>query len=331
MALFTHSEFQKTIFRHLTFQPDVQNHRTVWANPGRPELGSVLVYERPGCYILSAADYMVPENFSVKFENTQLQLRFGSFYEGKTCFQIEGLAARSSTPTSFLVLEKHTKGIQFWKAGQHFKGVEFTLFPKYLAALEELDPKSHIFTGFPINMTYPALPSTIVSSIWQLSKMTFSDDLTPIILEGILLQCMGTLTQILSKEGFAAFHTQPTAKLGNRTLNFSSADLQSIRQAAGILTENIAAPPSIDELSKRVYLNRQKLEAGFSLCYHMTIGQYIRSCRMAEAARLLAETQLQIQEIGTAVGYTSSASFIKVFRQTYQVTPLAFRKAARES
>lgn len=329
MPLLTHSEFQKIIFQNLTFLPDFQPNRTKWANPAHPELGSVLVYERPGCYILSSADYTVPKAFSVAFENPQKLLRFGSFYDGKTSFQIEGVSASSSTPSSFLVWEEHTRGVQFWKAGQHFKGIEFTLFPAYLEQLETLDPRIRGFSDLRKNLTCSFLPPKVVSTIWQLTQMTADHTLTPLVLEGVLLQCMGFLTETLSDGGFSSVCTLPAAKLGSRTLTFSSADLQAIDRAAGLLRETICNPPTITELSKQVYLNRQKLEAGFALSYHMTIGQYIRSCRMAEAARLLTESRMQIQEISAAVGYSSCASFIKLFRQTYQVTPLAFRKASR--
>lgn len=330
MALYTHKEFQKTIFHHLSFHPTQHKFYTKWDNPARPETGFVLVYERPEYYILSVADYKVPRTFSISFEGSHHMLRFGCLYEGKTSFQVEGIPSRSSSPTDFIVWEEHVKGYQFWNAGSHFRGIEFALFPSYLEKLQEIDPRVADFAWLPKNLCCPFLPASVVSTMWQLFRMTYENSLTPLVLEGFLLQCMGTLTTTLSEHNFSISAVVPTVRLGKRTLTFNSFDLTAIEQAAEILRTNLCSPPSVFQLSKQVFLNEQKLQAGFSLCYHMTIGQYIRGCRMAEATRLLTETTQSIQQIGEAVGYTSCASFIKAFRQTYCITPLAFRNASQE-
>lgn len=325
MPLYTHGEFQRAIFHNLSFRPSREGICTKWDNPAQPELGSVLVYERPESYILSAADYTVPRTFSIPFEGTQHLLRFGCFYEGKTSFRMEGVPSRSSSPTAFLVWEEHARGYQIWNAGKHFRGIEFALFPAYLDKLMEIDPRVADFSLLPANLSCPSLPPSVVSAMWQLSDMTASFSLEPLVLEGILLQCMGTLTDALFEGQFSISDHAPTVYLGRRKLTFSSYDLMAIRQGKEILTENLSDPPSIRQLSKQVFLNEQKLQAGFSLCYHMTIGQYIRTCRMAEAARLLTATDLPVRQISEAVGYKSCASFIQAFRQIYKASPLSFR------
>ena len=331
MASYTHTEFQKAIFHQLSFQPTQHKFYTKWDNPASPETGSVLVYERPGYYILSIADYKVPKTFSISFEGCQHLLRFGCLYEGKTNFRVEGIPSRSSSPTSFFVWEDCAKGYQLWNSGNHLKGIEFALFPSYLKKLQEIDSRVADFAYLPKNLCYPFLPPSVVSTMWQLFSMVSDNCLTPLMLEGFLLQCIGILTTVLPERGSSISIVIPTVQLGKRTLTFNSFDLTAIEQAAEILRKNLCNPPSVLQLSKQVFLNEQKLQAGFSLCYHMTIGQYIRGCRMAEATRLLTETNHPIHQIGTSVGYASCASFIKAFRQTYHMTPLAFRNANQEN
>ena len=75
-----------------------------------------------------------------------------------------------------------------------------------------------------------------------------------------------------------------------------------------------------------VFLNEQKLKAGFSAKYHMSIRQYTTSVRMTVAENLLSTTDLSIDEIAQKVGYNHSANFIKMFKKVHGKTPLAFRK-----
>ena len=56
-----------------------------------------------------------------------------------------------------------------------------------------------------------------------------------------------------------------------------------------------------------VFLNQQKLKAGFSTKYHMSISQYTTSLRMAIAENLLSTTQLSVDEI-TAIPLDMSIS-----------------------
>ncbi|MDY3359828.1 MAG: AraC family transcriptional regulator, partial [Clostridium celatum] len=85
-------------------------------------------------------------------------------------------------------------------------------------------------------------------------------------------------------------------------------------------------PPTIKALSKMVFLNEQKLKAGFSAKYHMSISQYTNSIRMTLAENLLSTTELGIDEISKQLGYNYSGNFIKMFKKTHGKTPLAFRK-----
>ena len=76
-----------------------------------------------------------------------------------------------------------------------------------------------------------------------------------------------------------------------------------------------------------VFLNEQKLKAGFSAKYHMSISQYTTSIRMTMAENLLSTTDLSIDEISKMVGYNYSGNFVKMFKKVHGKTPLAFRKS----
>jgi AraC family transcriptional regulator, transcriptional activator of pobA len=60
-----------------------------------------------------------------------------------------------------------------------------------------------------------------------------------------------------------------------------------------------------------------------------TVQGWIRERRMAEARRLLAETELTVEAIAGRVGYRDAGYFIRHLRRDHARTPLAWRRAGR--
>jgi AraC-like DNA-binding protein len=50
---------------------------------------------------------------------------------------------------------------------------------------------------------------------------------------------------------------------------------------------------------------------------------------MAEARRLLVETDLSAEEVGLRVGYGDAGYFTRTFRRVHGATPLGWRRAGR--
>ena len=144
-----------------------------------------------------------------------------------------------------------------------------------------------------------------------------------------MLQCLGELAEAAAEIYFSPQDRPLTLVLGKRRLSFSAADHQAIHQARRLITEHPEVNHTIASLSRQVYLNEQKLKAGFAFCYHTTIGAYLKDCRMARAAELLVNTNLSVHDIAHACGYGSNAGFSKAFRQKYALTPLRFRSQKR--
>ena len=57
--------------------------------------------------------------------------------------------------------------------------------------------------------------------------------------------------------------------------------------------------------------------------------EWISERRMAEARRLLVETDLSVEEVGHRVGYKDLGYFVRSFRRAHGSTPLAWRRAGR--
>lgn len=331
MIVKSSDEFKAEVLKVLSFKKYIYDHYSLYTNKSRPELGYLISYSREGYYSLDIADYTIPVDFSVFFDNPELLMRFGVVYEGSTEFKIENNPVSSFTPSSFFVVEKDLKGHQIWKRGQHFHGAEITIHSRYFEdIINSSFPRAVDLDFFIKNYTYIYLPLEIVEIIRQLCTLTNQNLLTDIYLEGKILECIAILMNEVSKSSENAFTNQISygnINIGkNRTIKLTSSDIKAIQETHKILGECYSNPPDIKTLSKMVFLNEQKLRAGFSKHYHMTIGEYTNHIRMTTAANLLSTTDLSIEDIANKVGYNYSANFIKMFKKIYGKTPLKFRK-----
>jgi AraC-like DNA-binding protein len=331
MIVHSSEEFKAIVLDKLSFSKIQSDYYTLYTNKDRPELGYLISYCRVGYYNLGIADYTIPQDFSVAFDNPELLMRFGIVYEGITEFKIHNNPVSSFTPSSFFVIEKDIKGQQNWKKGQHFHGTEITIYESYFNEIIKPNfPNMPAFDSFIKNHTYIYLPLEIVEIIRQLQSLAYDNALNSLYLEGKILECLAILINEVSRSQENAFTNQinyGNIKIGtNRVMKLTSSDINAIQKAHNIIEKNYSNPPGIKALSKMVFLNEQKLKAGFSKHYHMSIGEYTNHVRMTAAANLLSTTDLSIEDIASMVGYNYSANFSKMFKKIYGKTPLKFRK-----
>ena len=327
----TTKDFQATVLNKMTFKPYETKNYTIYKNENNPELGHFIKYSREEYYDFGIGDYTIPADFSISFDHNEEIMRFGTVYTGETSFEIEDNPVSSFTPSSFFVVEKTIQGKQFWKKGQHFHGAEITIYKKYFdEVIRPNFPNTLDFDNFISNYTYRYLPLEISTIIQRLRSMSEVNELTPIYLESKILESIALLSKELNSSPENVFTNQLNygkIKIGkDRYITLTASDAHAIQKAHDILTEEACNPPTIKALSKMVFLNEQKLKAGFSAKYHMSISQYTNSIRMTLAENLLSTTDLSIDEIAKQLGYNYSGNFVKMFKKTHGKTPLAFRK-----
>ena len=327
----TTKDFQATVLNKMTFKPYETKNYTIYKNENNPELGHFIKYSREEYYDFGIGDYTIPADFSISFDHNEEIMRFGTVYTGETSFEIEDNPVSSFTPSSFFVVEKTIQGKQFWKKGQHFHGAEITIYKKYFdEVIRPNFPNTLDFDNFISNYTYRYLPLEISTIIQRLRSMSEVNELTPIYLESKILESIALLSKELNSSPENVFTNQLNygkIKIGkDRYITLTASDAHAIQKAHDILTEEACNPPTIKALSKIVFLNEQKLKAGFSAKYHMSISEYTNSIRMTMAENLLSTTELSIDEISKQRGYNYSGNFVKMFKKTHGKTPLAFRK-----
>jgi AraC-like DNA-binding protein len=99
-----------------------------------------------------------------------------------------------------------------------------------------------------------------------------------------------------------------------------------IKKAKDIIIENMAQPPSLEVLSKRVGLNVKKLKMGFKEFYGAPVFTFLLNYKLDYSKKLLEQNQLNVSEVAIHVGYSNSSHFIAAFKKKFGITPKQFTK-----
>ncbi len=87
--------------------------------------------------------------------------------------------------------------------------------------------------------------------------------------------------------------------------------------------ENITA----NQLAKKLYISPRQLARIVHKCYNAPLHKVITKKRVESAAKLLCESDLSVEEISLAVGFSTKSCFYRAFRKEYNMTPLFYRKS----
>lgn len=111
---------------------------------------------------------------------------------------------------------------------------------------------------------------------------------------------------------------------------FYSGQIEKIKAVHKLLTEHPAETYTTEQLAKQFDLSPAALKGGFKGVYGSPIYTYIRAHRMNLAASMLVtDRQKKVIDIAAAVGYDNPSKFAAAFKETFGVTPAAYRKDRR--
>jgi len=83
---------------------------------------------------------------------------------------------------------------------------------------------------------------------------------------------------------------------------------------------------SLKKISQVAMLAENHLLRNFCQVFHISPFQYITNLKIAEAKRQIIETDKNITEIATSLGYSSLSNFSYYFKNTVGLSPIALRK-----
>lgn len=106
-------------------------------------------------------------------------------------------------------------------------------------------------------------------------------------------------------------------------------DLELIKKAKQYIYNNYQKDITLRALARVVGTNETKLKKGFKKLYGKTFGEILRNERLLKAKTLLEEGNQNITEIARSVGYSSSSTFTRRFKEKYEILPVQYRGIRR--
>ena len=101
--------------------------------------------------------------------------------------------------------------------------------------------------------------------------------------------------------------------------------VRPIRDAMRFIEANCTQPLTLERVAERVHLNASYFCTIFKKETGQNFSNYLTSCRIKEAKRLLRESSLNIAQICSAVGYTDNKHFSQTFTKSVGIKPSAYR------
>ncbi|WNJ20225.1 AraC family transcriptional regulator [Pontibacter sp. G13] len=96
--------------------------------------------------------------------------------------------------------------------------------------------------------------------------------------------------------------------------------------AATFIQERLQSRIDLDDLADRASMSRPTFFRQFKQHFGMSPVSYIKQERLKAAKVLLADPAKSVASVSYEVGYSSPSYFIKHFRESYGMSPTAFRK-----
>ena len=111
-------------------------------------------------------------------------------------------------------------------------------------------------------------------------------------------------------------------------VRISRQDIDALNNVASYINDHFNSDLPLDMLARIACMGTTKLKNSFKHIYHCTISEYIRQRRMSHAEMLLTSTDLAIEQVALAVGYSNAGRFAANFKNNTGLFPSEYRKMA---
>lgn len=151
-----------------------------------------------------------------------------------------------------------------------------------------------------------------------------ADPLDALHVECIALQMLHRVLLGLRTPALADAAGQPA---GARRL--SARQRRALLAARGFIERNARQPLRVAQIAESAGLGAHLLKEAFPALFGESVYAYVIRCRLAEAARLLRQTEAGVGEIAGRCGFANASHLARHFRRRYGQSPAEFRAGLR--
>lgn len=103
-------------------------------------------------------------------------------------------------------------------------------------------------------------------------------------------------------------------------------DVDRLHEARRLLLRDLAAPPTLTELSTLIGISPTKLKLGFREVFDSTVSDTLREARLQAARELLTGGELPLKVVAHRVGFCDAPSLSHAFKTRFGVSPGRLRR-----
>ncbi|OCT12558.1 hypothetical protein A8709_32595 [Paenibacillus pectinilyticus] len=108
-------------------------------------------------------------------------------------------------------------------------------------------------------------------------------------------------------------------------------DNSHISRLMELINQQIVSDVSLSVLATQLGLNSAYISRLFKQETGQNFSEYIKELRIERSKQMLAQTELQIQQIAEQIGYNNSYYFIRIFKESVGMTPGEYKKLIKQS
>lgn len=102
-----------------------------------------------------------------------------------------------------------------------------------------------------------------------------------------------------------------------------------LQRACAFIDSHLALPLKISEIALQSYVSAPKLKRLFQSELNISVMQYVLKRRIDEAKSFLAQTDINIEDVGVHCGYHHRTHFSRIFTRAVGMAPREYRKQFR--
>jgi LacI family transcriptional regulator len=122
---------------------------------------------------------------------------------------------------------------------------------------------------------------------------------------------------------------QPARVVTRKSTDIMAVGHPGVSRALRFMVEHLSRSISVSSAAQAAGMSRRSLYQAFLKELGRTPGDELRSMRIEQAKRLLAESDLKIHAVATQSGYPNMNSFFMAFKKAVNASPAEYRKAAQ--